>query len=67
MKTINNSFVRSFSIGEFCGNWYFEIRKDKVSGHALEIKAFGYHLRWYPEYKFFFIRNQRTMKNLIHS
>lgn len=67
MEYINNSSIRSISIGNFCGKWYFQIRNDKVFGHAVEIKAFWHHLRWYPESKFFFIRNQRTMKNLICS
>lgn len=58
---INNKNMKSFQIGKFCSNWYFEVRSEKMFGHAVEIKMNGYHLRWYIEQKFFFLRNEKKM------
>lgn len=54
MKIINNENIKSISAGEYTSKWYFEIRKDSC-GSAVEIKGFGFQLRWYPDSKFFHV------------
>ena len=57
MEIINNKTYKAIRAGKFCSKWYFEISKS-TCGWDVEIKFAGYHLRWYPGKKFFFIRKE---------